>query len=56
MSMGNAVSRKARKERKGKSGSYLILAFHLIGSAVFLHKYLNFFAALAPARVNAVFG
>jgi hypothetical protein len=33
-----AVSRKARKERKGKSDGYLPLAFHLIGSAQYLHK------------------
>jgi hypothetical protein len=45
-----AVSRKARKERKGKSGSYLILAFYLIGSNPYPHKYLNFFASLAPLR------
>jgi hypothetical protein len=36
MKLGKAASRKARKERKGKSGSYLILAFHLIDSANFI--------------------
>jgi hypothetical protein len=31
---GKTVSRKARKERKGKSGGYLTLAFNLIGAGL----------------------
>jgi hypothetical protein len=50
LNLEKAVSRKARKEHKGKSVGYLILAFHLIGAGLYLHKYLNFFAALAPLR------
>jgi hypothetical protein len=45
-----AVSRKARKERKGKSVGYLTLVPHLIGAGLYLYKYLNFFATLAPLR------
>jgi hypothetical protein len=55
MNLKKAVSRKARKERKGKSGGYLILAFHLIGSGRYLHLSLNFFAPLAPLREQMPF-
>jgi hypothetical protein len=50
LNLEKAVSRKARKERRGKSGGYLTLAFNLIGAGLHLHKYLNFFVALAPLR------
>jgi hypothetical protein len=49
-SLEKAVSRKARKDRKGESVGYLTLAFNLIGAGLYLHKALNLFAALAPLR------
>jgi hypothetical protein len=45
-----AVSRQARKERKGKPGKYWTQAIHLIGLGLYLHMHLNFFATFAPLR------
>jgi hypothetical protein len=45
-----AVSRKARQERKGKSGSYQAKGYHPKGADLYSFKCLNFFATFAPLR------
>jgi hypothetical protein len=57
MSLGKAVSRKARKERKGKTTCYQALVFNPSGLGVYLLKVLEFLCGLCDfARDNTVLG
>ena len=49
------VSRKARKERKVKTGGYPNHVISLIGVVRYLYKYLNFFVTTAPLREQLFF-
>jgi hypothetical protein len=46
----SSFAQSSQRTQREISGGYSTLPFHLIGSAGYLHKSLNFFAPLVPLR------